>query len=150
MRISDMIAEFLNSLLNDKGGIVEIQRSELAERFACVPSQINYVIETRFSPEYGFLVESRRGGGGYIRITRVNHDSQTAVMHTINAVGDEIDARSAAMFIGNLIDLGKIDLGEARILSAVVSNRALNQAPPEMRNRLRASVLKTALVALIS
>ncbi len=150
MRISDTIAEFLNSLLNDKGGRVEIQRSELAERFACVPSQINYVIETRFSPEHGFLVESRRGGGGYIRITRVSLDSQTAVMHTINAVGDEIDVRSASMFIRNLFDMGKIDPGEARILSAVVSDRALSQAPPEIRNSLRAAILKTALVAFLS
>lgn len=150
MRISDTIASFLNSLLNDTGGIVEIQRGELAERFACVPSQINYVIDTRFSPEHGFLVESRRGGGGYIRITRVSFDPKTAVMHTINAVRDEIDARSAAMFIANLIDMEEIHVKEARILSAAVSDRALSQAPPEIRNRLRASILKTALVALIS
>ncbi|MCX7615368.1 MAG: CtsR family transcriptional regulator [Clostridiales bacterium] len=150
MRISDTIASFLNSLLNDKGGIVEIQRSELAERFACVPSQINYVIETRFSPEHGFLVESRRGGGGYIRITRVSFDSQTAVMHTINAIREEIDARSAEMFIENLIDMEEIHPKVARILTATVSDRALSQVPPELRNRLRASILKTALVALIS
>ena len=150
MRISDTIAEFLNSLLNDKGGIVEIQRSELAERFACVPSQINYVIDTRFAPEHGFLVESRRGGGGYIRITRVSLDPHTAVMHTINAVGDEIDARSAEMFINNLFDMGNFNLCEARILAAVVSDRALAQVPPELRNRLRAAILKTALVTIIS
>ncbi|MDP4109619.1 MAG: CtsR family transcriptional regulator [Bacillota bacterium] len=150
MRISDTIASFLNSLLNDKGGIVEIQRSELADRFACVPSQINYVIETRFSPEHGFLVESRRGGGGYIRITRVSLDPQTAVMHTVNAVGDEIDARSAYMFIENLLDMGKIEEDQARILFAVISDRALSPVSSDIRNALRASILKTAFLALIS
>ena len=72
MGISDLIASFLqDSLDTAENGVLEVQRSELAQRFNCVPSQINYGMSTRFSPERGYIVESRRGGNGYIRITRV-------------------------------------------------------------------------------
>ena len=91
MGMSDIIAGFIQETLSEMNGCAEIQRSELANRFKCVPSQINYVISTRFSPEHGYIVESRRGGGGFIRITRVNMDPERLIMHTINAIGDEID-----------------------------------------------------------
>ena len=88
MGISDLIASFLqDSLDTAEDGVLEIQRSELAQRFNCVPSQINYVMSTRFSPERGYIVESRRGGNGYIRITRVQVDRQTLMMHVINSLG---------------------------------------------------------------
>ena len=86
------------------GGALELQRSDLAQRFNCVPSQINYVMSTRFSPEHGYIVESRRGGGGYIRITRVQVDRQTLLMHVINSVGDTLDSRSARAIAQNLVD----------------------------------------------
>ena len=72
--ISDIIAGFIQQELDQAGGALELQRADLAQRFNCVPSQINYVMSTRFSPEHGYIVESRRGGGGYIRITRVQVD----------------------------------------------------------------------------
>ena len=71
MGISDIIANFILEEISEAEGTAELQRAELAQRFNCVPSQINYVISTRFSPEHGYIVESRRGGNGYIRITRV-------------------------------------------------------------------------------
>ena len=71
--------------------MLEVQRSDLAQRFNCVPSQINYVMSTRFSPERGYIVESRRGGNGYIRITRVRVDRQTLMMHVINSLGAQVD-----------------------------------------------------------
>ena len=80
MGISDTIAEFINELLRDESS-TEVQRAELASRFNCVPSQINYVISTRFSPERGYIVESRRGGGGYIRIIRVMPEPGDVLMH---------------------------------------------------------------------
>ena len=90
MGISDLIASFLqNSLDTAEDGVLEVQRSELAQRFNCVPSQINYVMSTRFSPERGYIVESRRGGNGYIRITRVQVDRQTLMMHVINVLGQQ-------------------------------------------------------------
>ena len=73
MGISDLIANFLQDCLDESGdGVLEIQRGELAQRFNCVPSQINYVMSTRFSPERGYIVESRRGGNGYIQIGRAH------------------------------------------------------------------------------
>ena len=93
--ISDLIAEFLQSSLEtSENGVLEVQRSDLAQRFNCVPSQINYVMSTRFSPERGYIVESRRGGNGYIRITRVQVDRQTLMMHVINSLGGQVDLAS--------------------------------------------------------
>lgn len=98
MGISDLIAGFINDTLQEDG-TAELQRSELASRFNCVPSQINYVISTRFSPERGYIVESRRGGGGYIRIRRVRMDPKQLVMHTVNAIGDAVDLNTAAALL---------------------------------------------------
>ena len=93
MGTSDRIARFILDALESADGTAELQRSSLADRFGCVPSQINYVIATRFSPERGYMVESRRGGGGYIRIARVQMDRQTLLMHVINSIGGELDGR---------------------------------------------------------
>ena len=104
MGISDLIAGFIQEALDEANGVLELQRSDLAQRFGCVPSQINYVMSTRFSPEHGYIVESRRGGGGYIRITRVQVDRHTLLMHVINSVGDTLDSRSARAIAQNLVD----------------------------------------------
>jgi transcriptional regulator CtsR len=87
MGISDLITQFLQEESESEAddGVLEVQRSDLAQRFNCVPSQINYVMSTRFSPEHGYIVESRRGGNGYIRITRVQVDRETLLMHVINS-----------------------------------------------------------------
>ena len=149
MKLSDVIADFINSMLSD-GDEVELQRGELAGRFNCAPSQINYVIETRFSPERGFYVESRRGGGGYIRIVRANVPASQMVMHAINGVGDSIDQPTAEAFIRNLYQAGAIGQESGRLLLALMGDKALAAAPQELRPQLRASLLKTALVALAS
>ena len=103
MGMSDLIAGFIQSALDDANGVLELQRSDLAQQFGCVPSQINYVMSTRFSPERGYIVESRRGGNGYIRITRVQVDRQTLMMHVINSIGSEIDPASARAILSNLV-----------------------------------------------
>ncbi|MGN0508698.1 MAG: CtsR family transcriptional regulator, partial [Ruminococcus sp.] len=77
MRMSDLVAEYIMQMLDEQNGSAEIQRNELAGNLGCVPSQINYVITSRFTPEQGYIVESRRGGGGYIRISRVKMDRGT-------------------------------------------------------------------------
>ena len=89
-QITGMILEMLGS-----SGTIEIQRNELAQTIGCVPSQINYVIASRFTPEQGYIVESRRGGGGYIRIRRAAMEPDQKVMHAVNAVGDKLDERTA-------------------------------------------------------
>ena len=102
--ISDLIASFLQESLEETdGGVLEVQRNDLAQRFNCVPSQINYVMSTRFSPERGYIVESRRGGNGYIRITRVRVDRQTLLMQVINTLGSQVDLASARAILNNLV-----------------------------------------------
>lgn len=146
MGISDLIASFINETLAEENGMAELQRSELANKFNCVPSQINYVISTRFSPEHGYIVESRRGGGGYIRIRRVRMDPKQLIMHTVNAVGNEIDQNSAAALISNAYQSGALDENSARLMIAATNGAALRPAEAGERNALRASILKQMLV----
>jgi len=146
MRISDIIAGFIDETLGETGGTAELQRSELASRFNCVPSQINYVISTRFSPEHGYIVESRRGGGGFIRITRVEMEPRMLIMHTINAVGAQVDPNTVAALIGNLRQSGAISDSQAKLILSATGNSALKPAQPEERDLLRASILKQMLV----
>lgn len=147
MGISDLIAGFILEALDEtEDGVVELQRGDLAQRFNCVPSQINYVMSTRFSPEHGYIVESRRGGNGFIRITRVHIDRQTLLMQVINSVGTTLDFRSAKAIITNLADSGAIDAAAARLLLAAVSENALHDVPRELRNTVRAGIFKQVMI----
>lgn len=151
MATSDLIARFImNAIDGSDGGFAELQRSALAEMFSCVPSQINYVISTRFSPERGYVVESRRGGGGFIRITRVRQSPRELVMHTVNAIGERLDKATAAAFVSNIFEAGMIDKATARLLLSAVSDNALRPIAPGDRDALRAPILKYMLVTLIS
>ena len=149
MRISDIIAGFIDDMLSEAGGTAELQRAELANRFNCVPSQINYVISTRFSPEHGYIVESRRGGGGYIRITRVEMEPEILIMHTVNAIGWRVDINTAEALVANLRQSSAIDSTEASLILSAIGNNALRPAMPEERDALRASILKQILVAAL-
>lgn len=147
MGISDLIASFLQeSLAEAENGVLEIQRSDIAERFHCVPSQINYVMSTRFSPERGYIVESRRGGNGYIRISRVQVDRQTLLMHIINSLGSEIDLASARAILTNLVHAGALEEAIGQALLTAVGDRALSAVPRELRNCVRADIMKQVLV----
>ena len=146
MRISDVIAGFIDEVLRETGGTAELQRAELAHRFNCVPSQINYVISTRFSPEHGYIVESRRGGGGFIRITRVEMEPELLIMHTVNAVGERIDINTTAALVGNLRRSGALGEIEARLVLSATGNNALRPLQPADRDILRASILKQMLI----
>ena len=151
MATSDLIAKFiLSAIENSADGFAELQRSALAEQFSCVPSQINYVISTRFSPERGYMVESRRGGGGYIRITRVRQTPRDLIMHTVNAIGERLDRRTAAAFISNIYEAGLVDKSAARLILAAVGDNALRPIAPPDRDTVRASILKQLLVTLIT
>ena len=146
MGITDMIASFILDSLDEADGVLELQRSDLAQRFNCVPSQINYVMSTRFSPERGYIVESRRGGGGYIRISRVQVDRKTLVMHVINAIGTELDEGSARAIARNLCDSGAISADTARVLAAATTRRSLQTVPPPLRDTVRADIVKQVLL----
>ena len=149
MGISDMIAGFIQEELEEMGGVLELQRSDLAQRFNCVPSQINYVMSTRFSPERGYIVESRRGGNGYIRITRVRVDRQTLLMHVINSVGDTLDIASARAIITNLAESEAIELNVGRAMLAAMEDKTLRAVPQELRGRVRADLLKQILIQMV-
>lgn len=146
MGISDMIAEFIDSALREADGSAELKRSEIANMFGCVPSQVNYVISTRFSPERGYIVESRRGGGGYIRIRRVRLDPQQLIMHTVNAIGDRLDYQTAAALIANAVDSGALSRGAGILMLAATGDSALRPVPQELRDVARASILKQMLI----
>ena len=147
--ISDLIAGFINEMLGDMGGTAELQRSELANRFNCVPSQINYVISTRFSPEHGYIVESRRGGGGYNRITRVRTDPKLLMMHTVNAIGDSVDLRTTQAMVSNLLNEGIINESIARIILSAVGANALRGLEPTVRDKVRANIFKQILINIL-
>ena len=143
MRISDSVAKYIMQLLNEADGTAEIQRNELANVLGCVPSQINYVITSRFTPEQGYHVESRRGGGGYIRITRRQLSKSDVVMHIINAVGDSLDGGTARAMTENMLQNGVIDSDAASLLQAAASDKSLSLIPREFRDAVRALVVKT-------
>ena len=149
MGITDLIAAFIAEELEQTGGVLELQRSDLAQRFNCVPSQINYVMSTRFSPERGYIVESRRGGNGYIRISRVRMDRQTLLMHVINSVGDALDLPSTRAIVTNLAESGAISAEIGRTILAAVSDRALQSVPQAYRGVLRADIIKHVLIQLV-
>lgn len=150
MGTSDQIARFILDMLEGTDGTAELQRSSLADRFGCVPSQINYVISTRFSPERGYMVESRRGGGGYIRITRVQPDASQLIMHTVNAVGEELDKATADALLRNIVSAGALDVPRARLIASAVSERALREAPAECRKKIRSGIFKHMLLTAAS
>ena len=110
MRISDIIEDFIKEMF-DETDFIEIQRNDLAQQFNCVPSQINYVISTRFKPSQGYYVESKRGGGGHITIKRINTTKSNALMHIISSIGDKITAQEVDIFIRNLLSKDYINRG---------------------------------------
>ena len=134
------------SLEETDGGVLEVQRNDLAQRFNCVPSQINYVMSTRFSPERGYIVESRRGGNGYIRITRVRVDRQTLLMQVINTLGSQVDLASARAILNNLVQAGALEENAGRSILAAVGDKALAAVPRESRDTVRADIMKQVLI----
>lgn len=149
-RLSDLIEAFLKQMINDTDGTIEIQRNELANQFNCVPSQINYVIDTRFTTERGYYVESRRGGGGHIRIKRVNINRPgNYLMHIVSSMGNSISQQSAEVFINNFSDYDVISERESLLLKAATSDKILAGIPMPERDMLRASILKNMLMSLL-
>lgn len=147
MSLSSDITRILMEMLADSGS-TEIRRNDLAQNLGCVPSQINYVIASRFTPEQGYIVESRRGGGGYIKITRVSCDNGNTIMHAVNSVGDSIDPMSVRAFVSNLTQQGLLGREAAALMLAALSDSALRPVPPEFRDNVRASVFKQMLLTV--
>ncbi|MGN0477243.1 MAG: CtsR family transcriptional regulator [Ruminococcus sp.] len=150
MRMSDLVAQTILEMLDSQNGNAEIQRNELATTLGCVPSQINYVITSRFTPEQGYVVESRRGGGGYIRITRIKTDDKTMLMHVVNSIGDSLDKMTAEVMLKNLYREQILDRKMANVMAVALSDRALKSAPQNIRDNLRADIFKNMLISTLS
>jgi len=149
-RMSDIIEAFLKQMIDETDGTIEIQRNELANYFKCVPSQINYVIDTRFTTERGYYVESRRGGGGHIRIRRVNVNRPgNYLMHIVSSMGDSITQQSAEVFINNFVDYKVVSEREGLLMKAATSDKVLGGIGLPDRDIIRAAVLKNMLTSLL-
>ena len=146
MRISDIIEDFIKELF-DEDEEIEIQRNDLAQKFNCVPSQINYVIATRFKPSQGYYVESRRGGGGHITIRKVNNTKSDYLLHIINNIGKSISNSEAEILISDFLTYNLINAKEAKLLRVATSDNVLC-IPKEYRDYLRANILKNMLLNL--
>lgn len=144
--MSDIIEEFIKELFEEENSI-EIQRNELAEQFNCVPSQINYVIATRFKPSQGYYVESRRGGGGHITIKKVNNTKSDYIMHIINNIGSEITSNEVDILISDFLTYDIIEPKEAKLIKVATSDNVLQLDKTE-KDKVRARIFKNMLLNL--
>ncbi|MCK8816242.1 CtsR family transcriptional regulator [Natroniella sulfidigena] len=146
--LSDQIANYLKKLL-EHNNIIRVQRSQLASRFSCVPSQINYVLNTRFTLEKGYIIDSQRGGNGYIQITKVDSDLSYNIIETLyNEIGSQIDQLTAYNIIDRLAEEEIITSSEQKLLKAVVNRQNIGLKIP-LRDIVRAQLLKGVLRVLI-
>ena len=148
MNWSDMIEEYIINAISDSDQD-ELKRSEIAHEFNCVPSQINYVISTRFIPELGFYVESKRGGNGYIKISKINLSKSKFVKDIIYKIGGKMSQSVMDIYLRELLRYNIIDDKNASIISAALSEKSLNQVPKLSRDNVRADMFKNILVNLI-
>ena len=148
MKMTDIIADMILDMFDEENSTIQIQRNDLASQLGCVPSQINYVITSRFTPEQGYRIESRRGGGGCIYITRADNKN-SAIVALINSIGASIDERSAKANIYNLNYQNLIDDKTAKLLVAATADSNLRGLPAEVRNAVRAKQFKQMLLAYI-
>lgn len=149
MSISDIIEQYLKKIVQDnEENTVEIRRSEIAHQFQCVPSQINYVINTRFTMEKGYMIESKRGGGGYIRISRVQHqDHYELIDHLTNIIKPQIAQQPAQNIIERLYNKEVITNREKKLMLSAINRDVLAIALPE-RDQLRSRILVMMLNTL--
>lgn len=147
--VSNIIEAFIKNLLEDADGTIEIQRNELAEYFECAPSQINYVLSTRFTQNKGYYIESRRGGGGYIKIIKVSINEYEDINDIIvNTIGDSITKNKAFDLIEGLLEEDIISQRESDIIKAAIGDSSL-KCDLTLRNSLRAYILKNIMLILV-
>lgn len=149
MNLSNVIARMISDMLGDNNEI-EIQRNTLAQDLGCVPSQINYVLSSRFTPERGYIVESRRGGGGFIRIARVQYEDGAMLMHVVNAIGNSIDETTSRNHLVNLVYRELLSERDAKLALSAINDKTLKDIPSgELRDTVRASILKQILITIL-
>lgn len=148
--ISDIIEGYLKAIIEEEQNRpIEIKRNEVAEKFQCVPSQINYVINTRFTAERGYAVESKRGGGGYIRILRVQANSRKELIeHILNGIENGASFTMAEDVVYRLTEEEVVSEREAKLILAAVDRTTLLQPLPD-RDVTRARILQAMLLTLV-
>ena len=145
MKMSDVIADFIGEMLSNGGGVAELQRKSLADRFSCVPSQM---IETRFTPENGYLVESQRGGGGFIRIIRLLDDRQRTLLEAARGIGGRLSQNDAARLTRALVSADLLTQREGQLLLSACSDGALAEVEKTDRDRLRAAIYRCSIMGI--
>lgn len=146
--ISDIIEDYLKGILDENHQAVEIKRSEIAERFQCVPSQINYVIKTRFTVEKGYIVESKRGGGGYIRISRVQHRKDSdMIAEVMELIHPRVSQTKAIDILARLVDYEIITAREGKLMESVIDRDVL-AFPLPLRDEVRTRIMTAMLFTL--
>jgi len=148
MKLSELIEAYIKELIEDSDDFVEFGRNDLAEHFNCVPSQINYVIATRFSPERGYYVESKRGGGGNIKIKRIDMTKNHYIMHIINSIEGSLSQSQVEIIMKDMIDYEMISEQEAKLISVATNDKVL-ALPNELKDEVRTRIFKNMLLNLI-
>lgn len=148
MRLSDTIEEFIKTMMSQDEPEIELKRNELAEYFSCAPSQINYVLSTRFTPDHGYLIESRRGGGGCIRVIRLRRSSEKLIEYLLaERIGESIDLKSADILLRQLVERKELTRDEAEIMHSALTPQALSVPIPEaLKDDMRARILRSMLL----
>ena len=149
MLLSEHIAKLIEEMIEEGEGSTNLRRNDLAQKLGCVPSQVSYVISSRFTPERGYITESRRGGGGYIRIVRVPMSKDRYLMHFFQAIGQSLSEDEARAYIRNLMENEVITAREAAVISAAVSSSALDRLERAASNIVRADIMRHILMTLM-
>ena len=147
MNLSSMIEEYIREeIAKDK--MVELSRNELATRFNCVPSQINYVIQTRFIPELGFYVESRRGGNGYIKISKINVYEESNLSNIFDKIGNKMSQSVVDFYLKDFLIYNILDEKTAKLIKVSLSDKSLKNVDPSLRDIVRADIFKNLIINL--
>lgn len=144
--LSDSIELFIKELM-EQSDEVSLQRNELAQHFACAPSQINYVLSTRFTLDHGYVIISRRGGGGYIRVMRVATDRDNLLHDIACRIGDTLTQHEAHAMISRLLEDNTLNEREARLMASAADGCAL--PTQTLQDTVRARIMRSMLTALL-
>ena len=146
--ISDIIENFIIRTMGDDD-TVDISRNELASFFSCAPSQINYVLETRFTVDKGYIKESHRGGGGFIKITKIKFEDDDYIKSLVlESVGDELTEKRMVQILSRLIREEVITEKEGEMVKICLCDDSLSM-PFVMRDKVRAKAFKSVLVSTL-
>ena len=149
-RLVDVIEQMIKEMVDENDGTATICRSQLAEQANCVPSQITYVLSTRFSGGSGYIVESRRGGGGQITITRAQYmTGEDYLNRMIDSIGSDMTQQQAKNLLTSAVSCGAITAKEGTLIMTAVSDRALAKVEPDVRSVVRADIIRNAILALM-